>query len=506
MKLIKKAIKIIKEKISKQVIIKNLLFILYLLIFIISARFVSLRHEAWSDEAQSFLIARDSSFFEIIKNIRYEGTPALWHFLLKIFISLGFEFDKIYYLTISLTVIGIIFLFKNKNIPLFFKITLPFTYYIFFLYTVVARSYVLLFPLLMMIAYIYDKKEKHLVCYAILLILLMNVSLHGFLLAGGLWFEFLVNKCINEKYKKDKIEKRDQIFFIGIILCLVGVLIYIFPAFDNSYSTTTRFNLPTVMARSLYINSDNIFLNLLGALIFLGVTALVVYNKDKVKLRDNLIKATVLLVPNLILIGFVVCHGEWHIGILFLILIFLSIIFKSIKTNNYLKFALGLLMILQIYWNVDTSLYDIFNSFTGGKEAGYYINQNKYKNKTVCAVDFWSVQTNIYFDKNINSNYVDDKGFFPWQKKYSEQLYSKYIYNSDNLYDIYIIPNYNYYIYEDKNMPKAVKNEFLYYEQKLINKLIDTGLYEIKNFKAVMYGKGKYIENTSLSILIKKDN
>lgn len=152
--------------------------------FVFFAIYVGKNHEPWADEAQSWLIARDNSLLDIFKTMRYEGTPALWHVLLKICMIFGMEYKFLYIVPIISTTIGIFYLYKNENIPFIFKLLLPFTYFIFFQYTVVARSYTLLFPLLMMIAYIYKNKEKNLITYGILLFLLMNVSLHSFLLAG----------------------------------------------------------------------------------------------------------------------------------------------------------------------------------------------------------------------------------------------------------------------------------------------------------------------------------
>ena len=41
------------------------------------------RHEPWADEAQSWLLARDLGWFQLIfGELRYEGHPGLWHSIL----------------------------------------------------------------------------------------------------------------------------------------------------------------------------------------------------------------------------------------------------------------------------------------------------------------------------------------------------------------------------------------------------------------------------------------
>jgi hypothetical protein len=42
-------------------------------------------HEKWADEAQAWLIARDLSLWRIFSyELRYEGSPGLWHLILWI--------------------------------------------------------------------------------------------------------------------------------------------------------------------------------------------------------------------------------------------------------------------------------------------------------------------------------------------------------------------------------------------------------------------------------------
>ena len=44
---------------------------------------VTIRHEMFGDEAQAWLIARDSrNLLELAQHLRYEGHPALWYVLL----------------------------------------------------------------------------------------------------------------------------------------------------------------------------------------------------------------------------------------------------------------------------------------------------------------------------------------------------------------------------------------------------------------------------------------
>ena len=68
-------------------------------VFLLLSLVVSNFHEHWSDEAQSYLLARDNSFAEIFHYIKYEGTPALWVIIIKIFILLRRYIRDILYIT-----------------------------------------------------------------------------------------------------------------------------------------------------------------------------------------------------------------------------------------------------------------------------------------------------------------------------------------------------------------------------------------------------------------------
>lgn len=132
---------------------------LALVSFIVLALFIGSKHEPWADEAQAWLLARDTTIPELLQNyMGYEGSPALWHLILKAFISLGWQYQYYYIIPIIFSAIGVAILEYKTNLPLYIKIILPFTYYIFYQYSIVARSYCLIFPTLMYIAILYKKK------------------------------------------------------------------------------------------------------------------------------------------------------------------------------------------------------------------------------------------------------------------------------------------------------------------------------------------------------------
>lgn len=72
--------------------IKDKIFIIIsLVVYMIITFIITMHHENWRDEAQSFMIAQNLSFVDIFKQLKYEGHPFVFYYLVKIFTILGFE-------------------------------------------------------------------------------------------------------------------------------------------------------------------------------------------------------------------------------------------------------------------------------------------------------------------------------------------------------------------------------------------------------------------------------
>ncbi len=487
------------NKKTKDNSVKKYIFeVIYIAIFIAIAVFVGLHHEHWADEAQSWLIARDNDVIGIFKAIRYEGTPALWQLLLKFCIVLGMEYDQLYILTTALTVIGIIFLHKNENVPLVFKILLPYTYYIFFQYTIVARSYTLLFPILMAIVYLYPNKKEHLVKYGILLTLLMNVSLHGFLLAGGFWLEFLIEEVIISKKDNKKIEKGVKKFFIILALLFFSVALYFYPASDCVAGLVVLEDWYKVISGILFTSSDSVFFNILGII----ACSIVIFRLIGMNNTKQLIRTSALLGLNFCWITCI--HScSHHIGILFLIIISIAFINNNFKNDKVLYVLLVVSMIIQIYWNVSACIHDIKYPYSAGDAVSEYLKEIGVEDKKIIGVDYWSVQVNPFFDKNIFANF--DNSYQKWSKEQNDRIISKYVSNNDKLdADIYVIAVHCYYDYNYKKEEKLLQTYSSYYEELLMKKLEATGQYIKRKFDGDVFFKDVKFETTGIYVYSKK--
>src|SRR3712207_5950094 len=60
---------------------------------------VVLHHEPWADEGHAWVLARDCSLWELVwRELRYEGSPGLWHLLLWGVSHAGLPFQSMQWL------------------------------------------------------------------------------------------------------------------------------------------------------------------------------------------------------------------------------------------------------------------------------------------------------------------------------------------------------------------------------------------------------------------------
>ena len=169
-----------------------------LLLYFIGHFFISFFHEPWFDEALSWLIARDSSIYEILfVTPHYEGHPSLWHLILVPFAKLGAPYE------LSLSIVSL--LFSSLAMGLFIykapfkriiRLTLPFTYYLFYQYGVISRPYCMMMLAFVILAMAYKYRNEKPGSYVLSLWFLCLTSAYGIVVAGGICIAWLVEMLI----------------------------------------------------------------------------------------------------------------------------------------------------------------------------------------------------------------------------------------------------------------------------------------------------------------------
>lgn len=467
----------------------NIIWGLVLAIFIVLELIICPHHEHCADEAQAWLLARDASLWDIItKYVRYECTPALWHIILKIFMFFKLPYNLFYIIPIIFSSIGVgLFLFKSK-FPLWIKVLFPFSYYVFYQYTVVARNYCLILPLLAGLAIIYPRKLEKPFFFALLLILFSNISSQCFIATGSIFFLYLIDffKGLKAKEFSPSLLKQNIISIVTIAVSLILTFLIILPPHDFMFAKPFHIGLINlaytlnILGNILVFNTNKLILDILGIIL------LVLFISNFYKKDFRIIQLLILICPLLLFLVIYYCADQ-HLGIVFLLVLFAFWIHfdenKSDFSKNNLFYILFLIiLIVQINWTVKSVKYDLKYDYSGMNKAAKFIKEKIKQNSIVYGFGYEIVGIQPFFDKNIFYNHKNDKTFYIWSKSVQPFNISQIFENQKA--DIIIIPLI------------LINSERL---------LIDPNQYEIHFLDGNIYSKNRICGNEGFLVLNKKN-
>ena len=166
--------------------------LLILSIFFILSLIGILHHEIWLDEAQHFLIARDSkSLHELFRICRIEGHPVMWNILLFIitrFSSNPFWMQFVHIVISCLTV----FLLLKSKLSLFEKILIIFGYYFFYEYNILSRNYGISAFFMILLVHYYLKDPAGITRLAVMLFFLAQTHLFSMIFSCAFALTFIL--------------------------------------------------------------------------------------------------------------------------------------------------------------------------------------------------------------------------------------------------------------------------------------------------------------------------
>lgn len=154
-------------------------------------------HEMWRDESQAFLLVRDSkNLADLWQNVRYEGHPFLWHFILFIAYHLcsSIYTIQVVHLLIGLLVIALVIFFSPFS--LIEKSLLAFSYFLSYEYLVISRNYAVGILMLFLAIYVFQKAKScnSIALIAVILGLCINSNIYALMI--GCWlFVYCAYRC-----------------------------------------------------------------------------------------------------------------------------------------------------------------------------------------------------------------------------------------------------------------------------------------------------------------------
>ncbi len=464
------------ERIKKETVINLIVFILFAVLTFI----VGIHHEPWADEAQAWLIARENTYLHLITDaLKYDGHPLIWYYLLRTLYLLHFPYRLIFLVPWLCSVVGIwLFLFRSK-IPIFIKIFFPFTYFIFFQYAVVARNHSLIFPMLAIIAVFYGKRLHKPYIYAFLLILLTNISAQGFVLAFALLLFFIFDLY------KEKIKNigAPALIFTGLIL----TAIYMIKPADCTFGADIHIR---GITKIFYIITKGYF-NILAPVKYLECAVVLAFYVIAGRIFcKNIYQISLFSILNFSIVSVlsILYCNNWHAGYLILTFIFSCWLLSDMNNIQNLPFKKNILFYVlaaflfsvQILWSIKCAFFDIKNDYCASRKVAEFIKQNNLDEKVIYGLGFKTVAIQPYFEKSIFKNY---KRYTYWGWKAGSQMNDEEIVSSPP--DVIIFD-----FFMNKNYPDS-------YKLALKN-------YELNYFGASMYTKGKFMENNSFVVFVKK--
>ena len=196
------------------------------LLYIGSTAFTSFHHELWRDETQAWLIARDLPLKALFAQANYEGSPMLWHLLLAPLAKSGLPAFSMQVIHLSIAY-GIAYLvLYRSSLPVLTRVLFVFSYYMFWEYAILARSYSLSILILFVLGVLYRNRLKQPLLYACLIALLFNSNVHSVFIAIGLGCVFVF----------DIIRAGRESVWLPVVVVMGGFLVAVLqllPADDN---------------------------------------------------------------------------------------------------------------------------------------------------------------------------------------------------------------------------------------------------------------------------------
>ena len=208
-----------------------------LLVYCILLAWCIPHHESWFDEAQAWLIARDSTLRDLLLHrLHYEGAPALWHLLLWAEVRLHVSFLGMHYITGAISAFGIYVWLRFSPLPRILTLLVPFTFYLQYQYAVIARSYNL-FPLLAFILFaLYQNRKSSPISFCVVAGLLANVSLHSAAFAAGAILFYAADRLHLQREGSTAVSRRQLSVSAIVLLLAFGLSAFVArPTSDGSF-------------------------------------------------------------------------------------------------------------------------------------------------------------------------------------------------------------------------------------------------------------------------------
>jgi hypothetical protein len=381
-----------------------------LLAFVTLVAMAVARHEPFTDEGQAWLLARDVSFFSLIfRHCAYEGHPCLWYLLLFIPAKLGLPYYTMNIISAVVATFTVFLLLWRSPFPSYIRALLPFTYFFFYQYAVVARGYVLVAPLLFLTAMLYEKRTRHPYLFAVLLSLLLNAELATALAALGIFAFHWID--LRHQWRGLEVHRKKAQLLSSLIFAASFVFMIITMWSPSDSQTKPDFVITLKQFWTVFLRN---FLD--GSITNYWYLTLVVLVVSCLWFRSRKVLLLYLLPTFLFfLLVATLPSSVFHQGVFFLVWIF--VLWVSFEREDrpeangrsgaqVLKILVIVCMLIvigvQLYWGISAFAYDRSNVYSGTYDVAELIKENRLEGAKIFVVGGQpTTGVNLFFDHNI---------------------------------------------------------------------------------------------------------
>jgi hypothetical protein len=171
---------------------KRWLLVVLFAAYAVATLVLTLHHEPWRDEADSWLVARDLPLPDVLSWTQHSGTPFLWYTLLLPFARAGFPFATQSMLHLVIVLAAAAVFLAQAPFSITTKALFLFSFYPLYEYGAIARNYALAILLTFGLLALHRRREQHLVAYALLVALLPNANAHSIGIAAPMILLFAI--------------------------------------------------------------------------------------------------------------------------------------------------------------------------------------------------------------------------------------------------------------------------------------------------------------------------
>jgi hypothetical protein len=375
-------------------------------------------HEPWMDEAQSWLLVRDLGLGELLfGRLRYEGHPAAWYLAVLPLAKLGAPYWSQSLLAAMFALVGAAMLFHLREVPLVLRATAPLGYFFVYQYAVVARSYVMLIPILVGVAMVYPHRERRPLAFAGLLILMTQVSVYSALVAVGLC-GLAVADVLRGRLQIVRELRTRYAIAIGALALNGGLLVaMLYPPEDLAIAPTIEASvgLAHTLDIARLVAKEITFASPWLAWASLALVAVWAWNRR--------VLAELLVVVGALLGVVSVYFNIWHVGLFaFAIMLVVWLGYgHDIREHRFSLMidraglaVLVLLSLQHIRWSMAALGGEIRKTYSGSAAAAAFIEEHDLRDGTLYGVGFPAISLQPYFADNIYDNYDMEGGHAFW--------------------------------------------------------------------------------------------